>query len=90
MSDSKPVKREVNGTLIPPPLVFLGMVLHKGRSNSQIGLKIVDCRTLDEAMRLSDANFVYTVSTARVGDAAAEAAMMNHHLHHHHPSSTRG
>lgn len=37
-------------------------------------------KTLDEAMRLSDANFVYTLSTERVGDSAI--------LHHHHVGST--
>ena len=46
-------------------------------------------KTLDEAMRLADANFVYTLSTARVGDPAAESAMMQHHLHHHNTSSSR-
>ena len=36
-------------------------------------------KTLDEVMRLSDANFVYTLSTARVGDPAAESAILHHH-----------
>lgn len=34
-------------------------------------------KTLESVMRLTDANFVYTVSTTRVGDVAAESALLH-------------